>query len=223
MNAVPNTAETLVNAAANAAADGASLNGAAAQALQRKREILTGTATAGKGSGAWKGKNVILFISDQESPLLHVPNPQQWEKDNLPGVSRLKQNGVSFERAYSNACMCTAARATLFTGFYNTQHNARYVLERSMPSSQFPQVECPAKSELPNIATVAELAGFTEGVVYKGKMHLTKPENIDSYEWTSADAAKYGFSRWNYPDAGEREKTKRRVEDVFFFFFSLLF
>lgn len=212
--ALPSAAETLVNAAANAAASGGggAVGSAAAKAEEQKEALLEslggqgqqGVAAAkGSGSGAWKGKNVILFLSDQESPLLHVPNPQEWERQNLPGVTRLKKNGVEFKRAYSNACMCTAARATLFTGFLTTQTNARYVLEQPMPSTLYPQIDTP--SDLPNLATAAKAAGFEEGVVYKGKLHLTKPRDQEDYSWSSTDALKYGFSRWNYPDAGSNQ------------------
>lgn len=59
---------------------------------------------------------------------------------NLPGLTRLQKNGLTFKRAYTNACMCTAARAALFTGYLNPQHNARNVLEQDMPSYLYPQV-----------------------------------------------------------------------------------
>ena len=36
-----------------------------------------------------------------------------WAKKSLPGLNRLKTNGLSFERAFTNACMCSPARATL--------------------------------------------------------------------------------------------------------------
>ena len=153
----------------------------------------------GPGHGLFTGKHVILFLSDQETPLLHTP--PGWAEANLPGEARLKAKGVEFRRAYSNACMCTAARATLFTGFLSTQHNARYVLETPMPADLYPQVMTPA--DLPNLATAAAAAGYE--VVYKGKMHLTKPADSTTWNWTAQDAGKYGFKRWNYPDAGANQ------------------
>ena len=153
----------------------------------------------GPGHGLFTGKHVILFLSDQETPLLHTP--PGWAEANLPGAARLKAKGVEFRRAYSNACMCTSARATLFTGFLSTQHNARYVLETPMPADQYPQVETPA--DLPNLATAAAAAGYE--VVYKGKMHLAKPANSATWNWTAQDAGKFGFKRWNYPDAGANQ------------------
>jgi hypothetical protein len=123
--------------------------------------------------GAWKGKNVVLFLSDQETPLLNVP--PGYDAANLPGLTRLRAHGLEFKRSYTNACMCTAARATLFTGLFTTAHNARFVLETSMPEDLYPQVNTPA--DLINMAAAAEAAGYD--VVYKGKFHLTKPGNPD--------------------------------------------
>lgn len=154
------------------------------------------------GFGAFKGKSVVIFITDQETNTLDYM-PTGWEAANLPGKTRLLQNGIEFKRAYSNACMCTSARATLFSGFLTTQNNARWVLETPMPADQYPQRDLP--DDLPNLATVrkkrgwgaharappvqthspslssfhqaAKAAGYE--VVFKGKLHLAKPENPD--------------------------------------------
>ena len=156
--ALPSAVETLVNSAVN--------ENPAKTANEVKSRL-------GPGFGAWKGKNVVVFLTDQESPLLNVP--PGWEEANLPGLTRLKKNGLEFKRAYTNAAMCTSARATIFTGFLTTQHNARYVLEENLPNDLNPQINTPA--ELPGLAKAAEAAGYE--VVYKGKLHLTKPENSD--------------------------------------------
>ncbi|GBF93364.1 hypothetical protein Rsub_06402 [Raphidocelis subcapitata] len=101
------------------------------------------------------GKNVLLFLSDQER------DPQDWP---------------------------------------DGWHNARNVLEQDMPSSLYPQVNTPA--DLKNLADAAKGAGYS--VIYKGKLHLSKPLNPD-YTWSSADAAQYGWTRWNYPDGGANQ------------------
>src|SRR5262245_45418742 len=59
----------------------------------------------------FKGMNVLLFITDQQRKTMHFP--KDWEKDNLKGLTRLKQNGLTFEHAFCNACMCSPSRATL--------------------------------------------------------------------------------------------------------------
>ena len=96
-------------------------------------------------------------------------------------------------------------------GFYTTQTNVRWVLEQPMPADQYPQCNLP--DDLPNLATAAKAAGYE--VVYKGKMHLTKPANPD-YTWSSVDAANYGFKRWNFPDSGANTRCVQRVQRSMF-------
>lgn len=138
--------------------------------------------------------NVILFLTDQERKIQHFP--PNWESQNLPGLTRLKQSGVSFENAFTNACMCSPARSTLMSGYFPAQHRVKYTLEDDI-DNEF-QNELPV--DLPNIATVMSAAGFN--VVYKGKWHCSKPAG-DSF--VAADLAKYGFQRWDPPDAGANQ------------------
>lgn len=56
------------------------------------------------------GMNVVLFMTDQERSIQHFP--ANWEQANLPGMTRLKSNGLSFENAFTNSCMCSPARST---------------------------------------------------------------------------------------------------------------
>ncbi|HEU4656965.1 MAG TPA: sulfatase-like hydrolase/transferase [Capillimicrobium sp.] len=139
------------------------------------------------------GMNVIVFITDQERAIQHFPSG--WSERNLPATTRLQRNGVTFERAFTNACMCSPARATLLTGLLPAQHGVKYTLEENMPAGEYPQVEL--STELENLASVAAAAGYE--VVYKGKFHLTKPAGDD---WAPGDLGRYGFQRWNPPDAG---------------------
>ncbi|KAG7669880.1 hypothetical protein Ndes2437B_g06078 [Nannochloris sp. 'desiccata'] len=171
------------------------------------RMILTVLAIALCSAGAsaqgnpFKGKNVVMFISDQERTVMHFP--PGWEEENLPGMTRLKKNGLWFKKAFTNACMCSPARSTLMSGFLPAQHGVRYTLEQEMPNTTYPQVELPTPDIIPNLATVAAAAGFKQ-VVYKGKSHLNKPSSPD-YVWQPSDLGKYGFSRWNCPDAGANQ------------------
>ena len=119
------------------------------------------------------GKNAILFITDQDRAIQHFP--AGWAAKNLPGLSRLKRNGLTFENAFTNTCMCSPARSTLMTGYFPAQHGVKYTLEEDMPDDQYPQVEMPL--DLKNIASVMSAAGYN--VVYKGKWHLNKPAGAD--------------------------------------------
>jgi choline-sulfatase len=211
-----------------------------------RREMLKATAMAlpavaldGCGNGGEKGgggetsaampKNVILFITDQERATQHFP--AGWEAENLPAMTRLKQNGLTFNRAYTNACMCSPARSTLMSGFFPAQHGVKYTVEQDMvPLSVYPdQFSMPFPSgttnltpqpnstsidsdangnttataiTLPNIGSVATACGFNSS--YKGKWHCAKPFNSDG-TWASTDLSQYGFGRWNFPDAGANQ------------------
>jgi arylsulfatase A-like enzyme len=174
--------------------------GAAAAALLAQTGVDRALGAA-KGKGkAVAGMNVILFLTDQERAIQHFP--PNWLRHNLPGMRRLRRNGLSFERAFTNACMCSPARSTLMSGFFPAQHGVKYTLEEDMPASErYPQSELPLPSTMPNIGTVMKAAGYN--VVYKGKWHCSKPATPEHA--VPADLEKYGFLRWNPPDAGANQ------------------
>ena len=153
-------------------------------------------ATQGRTPRQVLGKNVVLFMTDQERAIQHFP--VNWERDNLPGLTRLKRNGLSFERAFTDACMCSPARSTLMTGYFPAQHGVKYTLEEDMPARDYPQVELPL--DLKNIASVMSAAGYN--VVYKGKWHCSKP---NGKHWVRGDVGRYGFQRWDPQDAGANQ------------------
>jgi arylsulfatase A-like enzyme len=144
------------------------------------------------------GMNVILFLTDQERAIQHFP--PGWEERNLPGMTRLRRYGLSFDRAFCNSCMCSPSRATLFTGYFPAQHG---VVDTLSFGTRFSPDEQVLPRDLPNMATVFEAAGYD--VAYKGKWHLSKPlgDPDDPRAWAPADVATYGFDRWDPPDAGE--------------------
>jgi arylsulfatase A-like enzyme len=132
--------------------------------------LLSQAAKAAERSPA-AGKNLVIFITDQDRAIQNFP--KGWEEENLPGVTRLKRNGASFEKAFAAACMCSPSRASMLTGFFPAQHGVKYTLEENMPSPQYPQVELP--TNLRNIGTAMTAAGYE--VVFKGKWHMSKPSN----------------------------------------------
>ena len=140
------------------------------------------------------GMNVLLFLTDQQRAIQHFP--PGWSRRNLPGLTRLQEHGLSFDNAFTNACMCSPARSTLMSGFFPAQHGVKYTLEIDMPAPKYPQVEL--STSFKNLASVATAAGYLP--VYKGKFHCNKPANGST--WVPQDVNKYGFTRWNPPDAG---------------------
>jgi arylsulfatase A-like enzyme len=155
---------------------------------------------AAKGPKDVAGMNIILILTDQERAIQHFP--PDWLRRNLPGMRRLRQHGVSFERAFTNACMCSPARSTLMSGYFPAQHGVKYTLEEDMPYPEFPyQAELPRPPQMANLATVMRAAGYN--VIYKGKWHCSKPGTPEKA--VPADLEKYGFTRWNPPDAGANQ------------------
>ena len=175
--------------------------GAAAAALLAQGAGVERALGAGKGGRQdVAGMNIVLILTDQERAIQHFP--PNWLRQNLPGMRRLRQHGVSFERAFTNACMCSPARSTLMSGFFPAQHGVKYTLEEDMPFPEYPhQVELPRPPEMPNLATVMRAAGYN--VVYKGKWHCSKPAEKENAK--PSDLERYGFTRWNPPDAGANQ------------------
>jgi arylsulfatase A-like enzyme len=175
--------------------------GAAAAALLAQGSGVERALAAGKGGRKdVAGMNIVLILTDQERAIQHFP--PNWLRQNLPGMRRLRQHGVSFERAFTNACMCSPARSTLMSGFFPAQHGVKYTLEEDMPFPEYPhQVELPRPPEMPNLATVMRAAGYN--VIYKGKWHCSKPAEKENAK--PSDLERYGFTRWNPPDAGANQ------------------
>jgi arylsulfatase A-like enzyme len=175
--------------------------GAAAAALLAQGSGVERALAAGKGGRKdVAGMNIVLILTDQERAIQHFP--PNWLRQNLPGMRRLRQHGVSFERAFTNACMCSPARSTLMSGFFPAQHGVKYTLEEDMPFPEYPhQVELPRPPEMPNLGTVMRAAGYN--VIYKGKWHCSKPAEKENAK--PSDLERYGFTRWNPPDAGANQ------------------
>jgi choline-sulfatase len=172
--------------------------GAAAAALLSPGLGVGNAFAAGKGPEGVGGKNVILFLTDQERAIQHFP--ANWMRENLPGMRRLRRHGLSFETACTAACMCSPSRSSLMTGYFPAQHGVKYTLESNMEASEYPQVNLP--TSLPNLGTVMGAAGYN--VVYKGKWHCAKPANAKLGD-TPKDLENYGFDRWDPPDAGANQ------------------
>ncbi len=169
-----------------------------AVALARYEDAIAQIARASAvgSSNDLRGMNVVLFITDQNRAIQNFP--RGWSKKNLPGLERLKRNGLEFQNAFTNACMCSPARSTMATGFFPAQTGVRYTLEEDMPADQYPQVETPI--DFANFASVMMAAGYN--VSWKGKWHLSKPAGE---LWAPNDVAEYGYAHWNPQDAGANQ------------------
>ncbi|NOZ60770.1 MAG: sulfatase-like hydrolase/transferase [Calditrichaeota bacterium] len=139
--------------------------------------------------------NFIFIITDEERSTQHFPD--NWEQNNLPNLTRLKNHGLSFNNSFCNSCMCSPSRATFFTGIYPALHGVTGTLPEAEGSTE-PLLETTLSTELPNMAQILRSAGYQ--VYYKGKWHMSVPEGS---EWQASDLEKYGCDDWDPPDAGE--------------------
>ena len=179
----------LLKSAAGVALLGSASAAAGAQARPQPRRISAARSVA--------GMNVLVFLTDQQRAVQHFP--AGWSGRNMPGLTQLQRHGLTFENAFTNACMCSPARSTLMSGYFPAQHGVKYTLETNMPSPQYPQVEL--ATTFKNPATVVAAAGYTP--VYKGKFHCVKPASGTTY--VPDDVHQYGFTRWDPQDAGANQ------------------
>ncbi len=139
--------------------------------------------------------NLLFILTDQERHTQYFPDG--WEETNLPNLTRLKNNGLTFNNAFCNSCMCSPSRSTFLTGLYPAQHLVTDTLPEAEGEPNT-QAEIELNPDLPNMAQMLKTAGYN--VHYKGKWHVTKP---GGNEWTSEDLTAFGFDSWQPPDAGE--------------------
>jgi arylsulfatase A-like enzyme len=71
-------------------------------------------------------KNVIWMLNDQENAKPWFPSG--WISKNLPLFNKLASNGMKFNKAFTCSNMCSSARASMFTGLYNGQHQSTLTL-----------------------------------------------------------------------------------------------
>ncbi len=143
-----------------------------------------------------KKPNLLIILTDQERQVMHFP--EGWAKENLPAMERLKANGITFNNAFCNTCMCSSSRATLFTGLYPAQHNVTLTLTQDQTySSLEPQLLASTQ----NMARMLAAGGYD--VTYYGKWHLSKDAGGGFENLATSDLAYYGFDGWVPPDAGE--------------------
>ncbi|HXR37274.1 MAG TPA: hypothetical protein VN754_15060 [Candidatus Binataceae bacterium] len=104
-------------------------------------------------AGVPKAPNIIVLMTDQERHHLHWP--AGWAEKNLPGLQRLKRNGLYFDRAYTAGRFAPINRVTRTFLWPGLVH----------------------KNRQPNIASILkEKAGYE--VVWKGKWHLETAAKI---------------------------------------------
>ncbi|ELS00993.1 arylsulfatase A family protein [Xenococcus sp. PCC 7305] len=108
----------------------------------------------------FKRPNIIILISDQQRAIQHFP--EEWVKNNLPNLNRLKQTGITFRNAQTSTCACSPSRATLWTGMYPSTNGVYKVPGTLKPNP---------RNKTNIVGNVLKKAGYR--VIYKGKWDLS--------------------------------------------------
>ena len=164
--------------------------------------------------------NVLLILTDQQ----RYPPPYESEelaafrRENLPGVERLRDTGVSFNHHYPMATACAPSRASLLTGQYPSLHGVTQT-DGLAKAADGDDMFWLAPDSVPTLGDWFRAGGYR--TFYKGKWHAShthleaedgkgyllsiddegtpREENIQKY--LEADLLDpYGFSEWVGPE-----------------------
>jgi arylsulfatase len=125
---------------------------------------------------AGRPPNILLLIVDQ----LRYP---LWEgaATPLPGINRLREEGMTFAAMYCSATPCTPSRASLFTGLHMAQHGLEINVCEQVPA---------LNPTIPTLGHYFEHAGYR--TPYFGKWHLSTETEYDE----DVGLKPYGFEEW---------------------------
>jgi arylsulfatase A-like enzyme len=164
--------------------------------------------------------NVLVILTDQQRypPPYESPELADYRREHLPGVERLRQNGVSFCHHYPMAAACAPSRASLLTGQYPSLHGVTQTdgLAKGADGSDMFWL---APDTVPTLGDWFRAGGYR--TFFKGKWHASHPhldapdgegyllsidddgtpidDNIQQY--LKADLLDdYGFSEWVGPE-----------------------
>lgn len=108
--------------------------------------------------------NVLFFLTDQERYDLTAPGSPV----ETPNIDRLRDEGMTFDRAYTPISICSAARASLLTGLYPHNHG----MLNNCHEDDAIQPNLPP--ELPTFGELLAEAGYTNR--YVGKWHVGRDQ-----------------------------------------------
>jgi arylsulfatase A-like enzyme len=128
--------------------------------------------------------NILVIVVDQlRAPQGFTASPTLARM--LPNISRLRREGVSFERHYTASNDCTPARSTLLTGLYTHQTGCMITGGSTLDPG------------FPTWGTMLREHGYESW--WFGKWHLTHGDN----KWNALQDAgaleRYGFAGGTYP------------------------
>src|SRR3954463_2701412 len=170
--------------------------------------------------------NVLVILTDQQRypPAYESSELAEFRREHLPGVERLRQNGVSFRHHYPMAAACAPSRASLLTGQYPSLHGVTQT-DGIAKHADSDDMFWLAPDTVPTLGDWFRAGGYR--TYFKGKWHAAHAhldaddgdgmllsidddgapieDNIQRY--LEADLLdEYGFSEWGGPGPHGRGK-----------------
>jgi arylsulfatase A-like enzyme len=164
--------------------------------------------------------NVLVILTDQLRfpPAYESAEPARFRAESMPGVERLRRDGVSFRHHYPMAVACAPSRASLLTGQYPSLHGVTQT-DGLAKTADGEEMSWLAPDTVPTLGDWFRAGGYR--TYYKGKWHASHShldaedgdgpllsidddgaplaDNIERY--LEADLLDdYGFSEWVGPE-----------------------
>ncbi len=150
------------------------------------------------------GPNILMILVDQlRTPQWYPAAPAMTKL--LPHISRLRREGVSFERHYTASNDCTPARAALLTGLYTHQTGCMITGGSSLDPG------------FPTYGTLLRELGYSTW--WFGKWHLTHGDNHWGMLRDAGALEPYGFAGGTFPShdggPGQGSRVDPQIADQF--------
>ncbi len=164
--------------------------------------------------------NVLLILTDQlrHPPAYESEELARFRAETMPGVERLRRNGVSFKHHYPMAAACAPSRASLLTGQYPSLHGVTQT-DGLAKAADGDDMFWLAPDSVPTLGDWFRAGGYD--TYFKGKWHASHAHldaedgdghllSIDDHgtpieanvqRYLEADLLdEYGFSEWVGPE-----------------------
>src|SRR3954468_14190209 len=89
--------------------------------------------TISTSNGTLTNPNILILISDQTRAPQHWP--ADWVAKHLPTLTRLMNNGLTFENAFTAASECCPARAAFVTSTYPEENGVTHTVSYLPPNT----------------------------------------------------------------------------------------
>ncbi|HTT94377.1 MAG TPA: sulfatase-like hydrolase/transferase [Solirubrobacterales bacterium] len=116
--------------------------------------------------------NILLILTDQlrQAPAYESEELARYRAETMPGVERLRLNGISFNRHYPMAAACAPSRASLLTGHYPSLHGVTQT-DGLAKSADGPEMHWLGADTVPTLGDWFRASGYR--TFFKGKWHAS--------------------------------------------------